>query len=189
MLPQYWKKSTRGSGTVPRKTNRTSPERVDEIPSEYVQNGDERLLVLNAIANNIVSKQRGKNTEHVFTYNNTPITRMLNTAWIRAIKSANLEQVRVHDLKHTLGIRLRSAGVSFQDRQNLLDHRSGRITTHYSAAELSRLIEAANEVRCQQQFSQRRNSSSTPPKRQLAHSKIKPDLLDTQLAHRIINLV
>jgi hypothetical protein len=36
--------------------------------------------------------------------------------------------------------------VSFEDRQDLLGHRSGRITTHYSAAELSRLIDAANKV-------------------------------------------
>ena len=55
-------------------------------------------------------------------------------------------RVRVHDLKHTFGRRLRAAGVSFEDRQDLLGHRSGRITTHYSAAELSRLIEAANSV-------------------------------------------
>ena len=34
----------------------------------------------------------------------------------------------------------------FEDRQDLLGHRSGRITTHYSAAELSRLLEAANRV-------------------------------------------
>jgi hypothetical protein len=54
--------------------------------------------------------------------------------------------VRVHDLKHTLGRRLRAAGVSFEDRQDLLGHRSGRITTHYSAAELYRLIEAAERV-------------------------------------------
>jgi len=55
-------------------------------------------------------------------------------------------RVRVHDLKHIFGRRLRAAGVSFEDRQDLLGHRSGRITTHYSAAELSRLIEAANRV-------------------------------------------
>ena len=36
--------------------------------------------------------------------------------------------------------------MSFEDRQDLLGHRSGRITTHYSAAELTRLIEAANSV-------------------------------------------
>jgi len=38
------------------------------------------------------------------------------------------------------------AGVSFENRQDLLGHRSGRITTHYSAAELGHLIEAANRA-------------------------------------------
>lgn len=116
------------------------------IPGEYVKNGDERLVVLNSIAHEIVSKQRGKCTEHVFTYRGGPITRMLNSAWLSARKANKLEQVRVHDLKHTFGRRLRAAGVSFEDRQDLLGHRSGRITTHYSAAELSRLLEAANSV-------------------------------------------
>ena len=55
-------------------------------------------------------------------------------------------RVRVHDLKHTFGRRLRAAGVSFEDRQDLLGHRSGRITTHYSRAELGNLIEAAEKV-------------------------------------------
>jgi hypothetical protein len=36
--------------------------------------------------------------------------------------------------------------VSFEDRQDLLGHKSGRITTHYSAAELTSLINAANKV-------------------------------------------
>jgi len=36
--------------------------------------------------------------------------------------------------------------VSYKDRQDLLRHKSGRITTHYSAAELENLIEAANRV-------------------------------------------
>ena len=55
-------------------------------------------------------------------------------------------RVRVHDLKHTFGRRLRAAGVSFEDRQDLLGHKSGRITTHYSAAELANLIAAAEKV-------------------------------------------
>ena len=36
--------------------------------------------------------------------------------------------------------------MSFEDRQDLLGHRSGRITSHYSAAKLDNLIEAANQV-------------------------------------------
>jgi hypothetical protein len=44
------------------------------------------------------------------------------------------------------GRRLRTAGVSFEDKQDLLGNRSGRITTHYSAAELSNFLTAANLV-------------------------------------------
>ena len=109
-------------------------------------NGEERLIVLNQIALSVVNEQRGRHPTHVFTYRDKPIARMLNSAWMRARKDAELHQVRVHDLKHTFGRRLRAAGVSFEDRQDLLGHRSGRITTHYSAAELSRLIEATNSV-------------------------------------------
>ena len=116
------------------------------IPEHFVKNGDERPVVLNQIASPVVNAQRGKHPTHVFPYNGRPTKRMLNSAWLRARKEAGLPQVRVHDLKHTFGRRLRAAGVSFEDRQDLLGHRSGRITTHYSAAELSRLIEAAEGV-------------------------------------------
>jgi hypothetical protein len=36
--------------------------------------------------------------------------------------------------------------VSFENRQDLLGHKTGKITTHYSGAELESLIEAANSV-------------------------------------------
>jgi integrase len=116
------------------------------IPGPHVKNGEERLVVLNRIAESIVNSQRGRNPAHVFVRRGKPVSRMLNGAWLRARARAVLPQVRVHDLKHTFGRRLRAAGVSFEDRQDLLGHRSGRITTHYSGAELSKLIEAANLV-------------------------------------------
>jgi integrase len=116
------------------------------IPPEHVKNGEARLVVLNRIALAVVEAQRGLHPTHVFTYEGHAINRMLTSGWIRARNKAGLPQVRVHDLKHTFGRRLRAAGVSFEDRQDLLGHRSGRITSHYSAAELGRLIEAVNRV-------------------------------------------
>jgi integrase len=116
------------------------------IPGRHVKNGEERLVVLNRIAASVVDSQRGRHPTHVFIHRGNPVSRMLNGAWLRARTRAGLPQARVHDLKHTFGRRLRAAGVSFEDRQDLLGHRSGRITTHYSAAELTRLIEAANRV-------------------------------------------
>lgn len=116
------------------------------VPRQLVKNGDERVVVLNRVARSVVDARRGIDRVHVFTYEGRPITRMLTSGWLRARKKAGLPQVRVHDLKHAFGRRLQAAGVSFEDRQDLLGHRSGRITTHYSAAELARLLEAANRV-------------------------------------------
>lgn len=50
--------------------------------------------------------------------------------------------LHVHDLRHTGGRRLRAAGVGLETRQATLGHKSGSITTHYSAAELRELLEA-----------------------------------------------
>src|SRR5262245_28540614 len=116
------------------------------IPGARVKNGDERLVVLNRVALSVVEARRGVDPAFVFTYEGRPINRMLTSGWLRARRRAALPQVRVHDLKHTFGRRLRAAGVSFEDRQDLLGHRSGRITTHYSAAEITQLIAAANKV-------------------------------------------
>jgi integrase len=116
------------------------------VPGSQVKNGDDRLVVLNRTAKSVIESRRGINSEHVFTYEGRPVVRMMTPAWKRARARAGLPQVRVHDLKHTFGRRLRAAGVSYEDRQDLLGHRSTRITTHYSAAELSRLLEAADRV-------------------------------------------
>ncbi len=116
------------------------------IPGQQVKNGDERLVVLNRVARSVVEAQRGLHTSHVFHYRGHSVKKMLTTGWRQARLKVDLPQVRVHDLKHTFGRRLRAAGVSFEDRQDLLGHRSGRITTHYSGAELSKLIEAAENV-------------------------------------------
>ena len=116
------------------------------VPAESVKNGDERLVVLNRIARSVIEARRGKHATHVFDFDGKPVLRILNTGWKRARIAAGLPRIRVHDLKHTFGRRLRAAGVIFEDRQDLLGHRSSRITTHYSAAELSRLIEAAERV-------------------------------------------
>ena len=85
---------------------------------------------------------------------------MNNTGWKNARERAadkweelhgqpapdGFRRLRVHDLKHTFGRRLRAAGVSFEDRQDLLGHKSNRITTDYSAPELRSLIAAAEKA-------------------------------------------
>lgn len=125
-----------------------------------VKNGDERLVVLNSVAKSIIEKQRGLSKEWVFPYNGTAMHRMNDSAWKKArVRAAKLWQeenlrpahpgyasIRIHDLKHTFGRRLRAAGVTEEDRKALLGHKNGSITSHYSGAELGHLIEAANMV-------------------------------------------
>lgn len=84
---------------------------------QLVKNGEDRLVVLNDEAKAVIEEVRGLHSEWVFSYNGRPITRMNNTAWRNARKKANLDDLRIHDLKHTFGRRLRAAGVSYEDRQ------------------------------------------------------------------------
>ncbi len=116
------------------------------IPGTRIKNGDERLVVLNKVARSVIVGRRGKHKTHVFDFEGQPILRILNSGWKRARLEIGLPHLRVHDLKHTFGRRLRAAGVGFEDRQDLLGHRSHRVTTHYSSAEVTRLIEAAERV-------------------------------------------
>jgi integrase len=130
------------------------------IPGPHVKNGNDRLVVLNRVARSVIDEVRGNHPEFVFTYRGHRVTKINNSAWKCARERAadqlgeetnqpapwGFRHVRIHDLKHTFGRRLRAAGVSFEDRQDLLGHRSGRITTHYSQAELESLITAAEKV-------------------------------------------
>ncbi|MET0216313.1 MAG: tyrosine-type recombinase/integrase, partial [Burkholderiales bacterium] len=89
-----------------------------------------------------------------------PVGYMNNNAWDKACLRAaqklsadtgkpmvgEFAALRVHDIKHTFGRRLRAAGVPEETRKVLLGHRNGDITVHYSAAELNELLEAANKV-------------------------------------------
>ena len=130
------------------------------VPESVAKNGKERVVVINAAAKAIVDQQRGLHPEFVFTFKGQPVTKIYNSAWKRARAAAaerypqrfgsaapaGFAKVRVHDLRHTFGRRLRAVDVGLEDRQDLLGHESGRITTHYSAADLRNLIAAANRI-------------------------------------------
>jgi integrase len=116
------------------------------IPGHQVKNPEERLVVLNRVAKAVVEEVRGIHAEFVFTVRGRVISAKCRKAWRKAREQARLPQVRVHDLKHTFGGRLMAAGVSFEDRQDFFGHKSGRVTTHYSQAELEQLIAATNKV-------------------------------------------
>ena len=116
------------------------------IPGARVKNREDRLVVMNRVARSVIEEARGSHPQFVFTYRGHPVQCINNNGWQRARRLVGLTQVRVHDLKHTYGRRLRAAGVPFETRKVLLGHKNGDITTHYSAPELQELIEAAERV-------------------------------------------
>lgn len=123
-----------------------------------VKNREDRVVVLNDVAKSVIEGQRGISKRYVFPFEGRALHRMNDTAWQSARERAAdawLEEygtpankwfrnLRIHDLKHTFGRRLKAAGVSKEDRQVLLGHKSESVTDHYSAAELQKLIDAAN---------------------------------------------
>ena len=144
------------------------------VPGDIVKNDEDRLVVLNNVARDVVEARRGIHPRYVFSYRGRggktlplsergpgePLDCMNNGGWQEARRRAakryterfgraapwGFAHVRVHDLKHTFGRRLRAAGVSDETRKVLLGHKNGDITTHYSAAELAELIAAVNKI-------------------------------------------
>lgn len=125
-----------------------------------VKNGEDRVVILNEVARSVINGQRGKDDRWVFPFRGDALHRMNDTAWrnarARAAKAWEAEfhrpahpgfrSLRVHDLKHTFGRRLRAANIDTEYRQVLLGHKSGSVTTHYSAAEIEALITATNKI-------------------------------------------
>lgn len=122
------------------------------IPAGMVKNWEDRLVVCNGIAQSVIDSVRGQHAERVFAYKGRgedayrPISRMNSSAWRKARIRAGLPTLRIHDLKHTFGRRLRAAGVPLETRKVLLGHRNGDITVHYSAAEIAELVAAVDRL-------------------------------------------
>lgn len=121
------------------------------LPETITKTSTERVIVLNAIVKCVVEARRGIHDEFVFTYRGKPVARLHNNGWKSAWRKAGLPvepgiRRGVHNLRHSFGRRLRGAGVSLETRKLLLGHASGDITTHYSAAELSELLNAAEKI-------------------------------------------
>jgi len=131
------------------------------IPAAEFKGQRPHVLILNDVAARLVEESRGDHDEFVFVWRRErvknfdeepvmpyrPVDTMNNTAFQNARRAAKLERVRVHDLRHTFGQRLRDAGVAEEDRALLLGHAVAGMPQHYATATIARLVEAANKVR------------------------------------------
>jgi len=123
------------------------------VPSRHVQGRKGlRPLICNRVAQSIIEEQRGEHPEFVFTYQRGKlhephaIETMNNNGWQTARAAVGLQDVRVHDLRHTVGMRLREAGVREETISDILWHSRGTMTSHYSVAQVRKLLDALNLI-------------------------------------------
>ncbi|HYS14219.1 MAG TPA: tyrosine-type recombinase/integrase, partial [Burkholderiaceae bacterium] len=135
---------------------------VFEVPRRYVK-GRKSLgyVVCNSVARSILDSVRGQHAEFVFVWRREriknidqeplmpyqPVQQMNNTAWHNARTKAGLCDLHVHDLRHTVGMRLREAGVAESTIAEVLWHRRAGMTAHYSAAQVRELRQALELIR------------------------------------------
>ena len=112
------------------------------IPPEAFKSKRAHVVILNDAAWSIVQAQRGLDPIWVFPHRGRPMSTMNNTVWQRVRREAGLCAVRIHDLRHTFGCRLRAAGVSAEDREALLGHDNHSMDGHYASADVGRLKQA-----------------------------------------------
>ena len=118
-------------------------------------------VVCNCVAQSMVDSVRGQQEGFVFVWRRervvdlgkkplmsySPIQTMNNTAWQRARKVAELGDLHVHDLRHTVGMRLRESGVQEGTISDLLWHRTANMTRHYCVAQIVELHAALEKVK------------------------------------------
>jgi integrase len=109
----------------------------------------DRVVVCNSVAQSIIDSVRGMHPEFVFVYSQEmkkpryrPIETMNNTAWQKWRARCGLNGFRVHDMRHTVGMRLREAGVSERTQDDILWHSGGGMTAHSSVAQVAEIRQA-----------------------------------------------
>lgn len=133
-----------------------------EVPREHVKGRRRpRVVVCNSVAQQVIESVRGMHEDYVFVYRRErvknlalpaqmpyrPVQMMSNTAWQRARREAGLGDLHVHDLRHTVGMRLRECGVPESTVADLLWHSTRSMTQHYSVAQIVELHAALEKIR------------------------------------------
>lgn len=124
-------------------------------------------VVCNSVAQSIVDAQRGLHDEFVFVWRRErtsqneyqlrrhekeppmawqPVATMNNTAWQRARQDAELGDLHVHDLRHTVGLRLREVEVLERTIADVLWHQSGKVTHLYTQAQVAEIHAALERI-------------------------------------------
>jgi integrase len=131
------------------------------IPEEVAKNKQDRLAFCNRVATRIIDQRRHNDSDWVFPGQNGGCrTRLSSSGW-RAARERAAEHfewshkaepsdvfrcVRIHDLRHTFGERLRLQGVNLDTCGDLLGHVGRGVTAHYCRAQDRELLDAVRRL-------------------------------------------
>ena len=111
------------------------------------KNGTPRGVPLNRDAVEVLRRQVGKHPQFCFTYRGNPIKwDLTNTAWETALKRADIEDFRFHDLRHTWASWHRQAGTSCDELKDLGGWKSRSMVDRYAKFATENLLFAASRI-------------------------------------------
>lgn len=134
---------------------------VFEVPREHVKGRKQvRCVVCNSVAQSVIDSQRVKHKDYVFVYrrervknlDQAPVAQykkvggMNSSGWQTARKKAGLDDLHVHDLRHTTGMRLREAGVAQATISDVLWHQRVGTKAHCTTAQVRRICAALEKI-------------------------------------------
>lgn len=158
---------------------------VFDVPRESVKGRKRsRVLVCNSVAQSIIEGQRGKHPEYVFPFRGHRIETVGNSGWQRARDKAGLPDLHFHDLRHTVGMRLREAGVREETIADILWHTRRGMTAHYSVAQIEELVDALERItdersrtnRSLEMIRREQKGNPSPPKVPTQSKKANPKI-------------
>ncbi len=102
------------------------------VEAGQAKTGEGIAVPLTTEAAQVVSEQKGKHAEVVFTYRGKAIRQVNGTAWRRALKRARIEDFRWHDLRHTWATLHAQAGTPLHVLQELGGWRTAAMVRRYA---------------------------------------------------------
>ena len=103
-------------------------------------------IPLNDGAYAVLVRQIGKHESRVFTFRGKPLNSANTRAWQKALKRAEIQDFRWHDLRHTWATWQRQAGTPTHELQRLGGWKTGAMVERYAHLAPDHLAEAASRL-------------------------------------------
>ena len=103
-------------------------------------------IPLNNVAIEVLQQQLGNHPDRVFTYLGRPFVAANTKAWKSALKRAEIEDFRWHDLRHTWATWQRQAGTPTHELQRLGGWKTAAMVERYAHVAPDNLAHAASRI-------------------------------------------